>query len=128
MASGMADRLLSSRSANTNIKYHGGFKRWESFINGQGHTALPASPIHITIYINHLLDNGASHAVVSGAVYAIKWVHGLHGCHDPTDNCFVMNLLEAAKRTARKTVCKKEPVSSEMLVDLCGHYDHSDDY
>ncbi|XP_021380210.1 uncharacterized protein LOC110467397 isoform X2 [Mizuhopecten yessoensis] len=53
---GMAVRLLSSKSENTNKKYSGSFRRWQSFITSHGFPDFPASPIHVALYLNHLLD------------------------------------------------------------------------
>lgn len=127
MVDGLAERLVLSRSDNTYKKYHGYFKRWETFITSHGHSALPASPIHVALYLNHLLENNSSFAVVSAVVYSIKWVHSLHDLQDPTTNTFVNNLLEAAKRIARKPVCKKDPVTSDILVSLCDIFSDSND-
>lgn len=127
LADGLAGRLIQSKSDNTNKKYLGYFKRWESFIATHEHKALPANPIHIAIYINHLLQNNSSYAVVASCVYSIKWVHKLHGYDDPTSNNFVESLVESAKRTARKPVCKKEPVTSDLLIALCNDFNDSED-
>lgn len=127
IADGMADRLLCSKSDSTNKKYFLCFKRWEQFISSHGHSPLPACPIHVALYLNHLLENNSSFSVVSSAVYSIKWVHNLHCFPDPTTNSFVQNLVESSKRTARRPVCKKEPVTSEILIKLCELFSNSND-
>lgn len=81
----------------------------------------------MALYLNTLLKENSSYSVVSSAVYSIKWAHALLGHQDPTDNTFVHNLLEGAKRTARQPVCKKEPITSDMLVALCNHYRLTED-
>jgi hypothetical protein len=52
--------LLKSRSENTNSKYFITFKRWERFITLEGGKAVPATPIHVVLYLTYLLDNGSS--------------------------------------------------------------------
>lgn len=125
--SDLGGRILQSRSDSTNTKYFGAFKRWERFISSHGFSALPASPIHIALYLNSLLANGSSFSVLSSAVYAIKWVHRTNGLSDPSTDSFVTNLLEASKRTAKKPVCRKDPVSSDTLIDLCNMFSQSND-
>ena len=93
----MSDHLMCSRSENTCKSYSNGFKKWQRFICAQGHSALPTHPVHVALYITHLLDSGASSNTVNLAVYSIKWVHGLNGYSDPTDNSFIKNLQESAK-------------------------------
>ncbi|XP_021365071.1 uncharacterized protein LOC110457925 [Mizuhopecten yessoensis] len=124
---GLAARLLCSKSDNTNKKYHSSFCRWQTFISPHGFSALPASPIHVVLYLNHLLGSGVSYSVVAAGVYAIKWAHSLHGFPDPTSNSFVQNLMEASKRHAKKPVCKKEPVTIDNLKSLCDIFGGSGD-
>ena len=84
-----------------------------------GHSDLPAQPIHVALYLTHLLNHGASDGVVSSAFYGIKWAHRTLGLFDPTANEFTSALLGSARRTAHKPVAKKFPVTSEMLINLC---------
>ena len=65
----MEEFLLHSHSSNTNSKYFYSFKRWEQFISKEGGKYVPASPIHVALYLTHLLDKGASQSVVQSAVY-----------------------------------------------------------
>ncbi|XP_033731784.1 uncharacterized protein LOC117321479 [Pecten maximus] len=124
---GLKSRILQCKSDSTNYKYFGAFKRWERFITAQGFPAVPANSIHICLYLNSLLTKGSSFAVVSSAVYAIKWAHSLNGLSDPTTNIFVKNLLEASKRIAKKPVCKKDSVTSGILIRLCDIFSESSD-
>jgi hypothetical protein len=86
--------LLKSRSENTNSKYFITFKRWERSITLEGGKAVPATPIHVALYLTYLLDNGSSCSVIQSAVYGIKLAHNLQGLQDPTDNSLVHNLVE----------------------------------
>lgn len=123
----MADFLVNSRSDNTSAKYFNYFKKWENFITVQGGTALPASPIHVALYLTDLIDKHYSYSVISSAMYSIKWAHSLKNCTDPTNNAFVMNLLESAKRSQSKHIVKKQPFTSESLISLCMKYSDSSD-
>ena len=119
LADKMSYFLTSSRSDNTTKSYFYSFKRWEDFITKEGLCALPAQPIHVALYLTHLLDKGASCNTLNSAVYSIKWVHNLNNFNDPTDNSFVTSLQEAGKRIARPIRSKKDPVTSDLLIDLC---------
>jgi hypothetical protein len=123
----MAGQLSDSRSDNTNVKYLSYFKKWENFIKEKGGNSVPASPIHIALYLTDLLDKMNSASVISATVYSIKWAHGLKGLPDPTDNLFVKNLLESAKRTHVKVVNKKEPLNAEVLISICNEFENSRD-
>ena len=123
----MAKYLLQSRSDSTSRKYMGYFHKWQAFISAKGHSEMPAQPIHIALYFTQLLDNGQSFGVISSTRYAIKWFHEINGFHDPTDNGFVTNLVESAKRHATKKVIKKDPITVEVLKMLCDSYSDSQD-
>jgi hypothetical protein len=119
--------LLKSPSKNTNSKYLITFKRWERFITLEGGKALPATPIHVALYLTYLLDNTSSCSVIQSAIYDIKWTHNLQGLQDPTDNSFVHNLVETAKRKPSQPKTKKGHVATEYLIELCTKYKDSND-
>jgi hypothetical protein len=51
----------------------------------------------------------------------------LHGFDDPTENSFIKNLQGTAKRWNNNPVVKKDPVRTQVLVDLCTIYKDSSD-
>lgn len=123
----MCSLLLESRSDNTTKSYFYSFKRWEHFITTLGFSSLPAQPVHVALYFTHLLDQGKTFHSINNALYAIKWAHDINGLPDPTQNSFVTSIQEAAKRTAYKKVCKKEPITVNMLIELCEMFIDSND-
>ncbi|XP_021338875.1 uncharacterized protein LOC110440251 [Mizuhopecten yessoensis] len=123
----MAGYILNSRSDNTVVKYYRAFKKWEDFIKQDGGCSLPAQPIQVALYLTHILDVGGSYSVVSSAVYGIKWAHSINAFDDPTENGFVRNMLEAAKRQVRAPRIKKDCVSADMLIKLCDSHKDSRD-
>ena len=125
LSSRMADYLVTSRSDNT--KYFSYFKKWENFIKIQGGCAIPASQIHLALYLTDLMDKHYSYSVISASLYSIKWAHSMENLQDPTNNAFVTTLLELAKRNRSKPIVKKQPVTPELLVCLCEKYSESTD-
>ena len=127
LAAKMSHYVVQCKSDNTASTYFGHFKRWSTFIKGQGYQNIPAQPIHVALYITHLLDRGSSSHVINHAIYAIKWAHDLNGMADPTNNSYVRSLQEAAKRIATPKVVRKDPVSTELLISLCDLHANSND-
>lgn len=123
----MAHQIIGARSEGTNSKYFGAFKRWESYILAEGGIALPAEPIHVALYISSLISRGSSFSVIQAALYSIKWAHSMRGVADPTDNAFVRNILESAKRSASRPVVKKDAVFSHQIIELCNKYEGCED-
>lgn len=128
---GLAERissyLLCSRADRTNDKYKSAFKKFQQFCADKSYQPLPADPIHVTIYMSHLLDQEHSFSVISSMFYAIKWVHNVNNYVDPTENGFVKGMLDAAKRLRSQPVKRKDVINSEMLVLLCNQYVGSSD-
>jgi len=122
LTSKMADYIVQSRSDNTSTKYLGYFNKWKSFIEDKGLSPILASPVHVALYVTDLIDKNVSSSVISATVYSIKWAHSLKNLPDPTNNPFVVNLLETAKRTLSKPVQKKKPISSDSNKQLCDRY------
>ncbi|XP_060064989.1 uncharacterized protein LOC132545330 [Ylistrum balloti] len=122
LSSKMAGYVLSSKADNTVSKYYGGFRRWSQFITREGGCALPGQPIHVALYLTHMLDTGCSHSVLTTALYSIKWAHGISGMSDPTENCFVKSLMESSKRQDRPPRVKKNCVSTSDIIELCEKY------
>lgn len=48
--------LLNSRSDNTCKKCISAFSKWSKYIRNKGHNATPAHPVHIALYMTHLLS------------------------------------------------------------------------
>ncbi|KAJ8320595.1 hypothetical protein KUTeg_002182 [Tegillarca granosa] len=107
----MCKYMLSSKSDNT----------WKHFCSENSFVYLQASSIHVAIYLTNLLDKNCSH-IISSTINSIKWAHDVNGLLDPTDNAFVKNLLESAKRLKSKRTIKKDTVSSDILIELCDIY------
>jgi site-specific recombinase XerD len=103
------------------------FMKWEKFAKEHSLISLPASPIHVSLYLVFLLDSGATYSTVSSAFYSIKWAHDMCGQLDPTGNAFVNKLVDSAKRTAKTPVVKKDPVSTDTLISLCNMFQDSTD-
>ena len=94
----MCRYILQSKSDGTVKKYYSYFNKWKLFCDKNGYDVMPAQPIHIALFLTELLDKCVTYCVISSIVYSIKWVHRINGENDPTENGFVNNLLESAKR------------------------------
>ena len=128
---GLADKmpalLLASRSDNTNKKYELYFKKFVEFMTKNNKCSLPARSNLVLLFIVHLLDNNFSYSVICSYIYSIKYMHGLWGYSDPTDNVHVRQLLSTSKRSVNKPKCKKDIVSPDHIKTLFELYSDSQD-
>ena len=80
----LSKRLLDARGDSTVKKYYS-FMKWETIAKGHSLISLPASPIHVSLYLVLLFDSGATYSTVSSDFYSIiKWAHDMCGqldCH-----------------------------------------------
>ena len=127
LAGRMASYMLCSKADNTNKKYLAHFNRFKSFCDAKGFPCKPADPIHVAIYMTHLLDMKASFHVISTAFYSIKWLHEINNLPDPTSNGWVKSLLEAGKRLNSIPVKKEDTINTEMLISLCDLFHETND-
>ena len=127
VAEKMCRYMMAARSDSTVCKYYNSFKRWQQFCNQNNFCDLPAGSIHVAVFLTKLLDTGSTHHVILAAVYGIKWAHEINGLDDPTNNAFVRNLHEAAKRTTGHKTVKKDVVTADMIIDLCNNFVNSND-
>ena len=110
--------IVQASSDNTVSCYSNYFRRWKQFSQRIGYRDLPAEPIHLALYITHLLDLGTSSHVVNHSIYSIKWGHTVNNFADLTVNGYVKSLQEAAKRIATPSVHRNDPVTTETLIEL----------
>lgn len=111
--------LLSSKSDSTVKKYNYSFQSWKKYCEVNNYSFLPGAPIIVALYLSGLKTSTGSYHAVNSAFYGIKWAHQMNGLVDPTDNSFVKNILESAKRTVKLPCRKKDPVTSDIIIELC---------
>ena len=108
---------MSARAPATTNMYRRAFKKWMDFaLSKLSSYFLPVKPVHVAIYLQHVLESTSSFSSVDTAFYAIKWAHEIAGMVSPTDNQEVSRVREAAKRilgAGRPNM--KEPLSVEVL-------------
>ena len=102
--------------------YHRPFRRWTDFAISKLHScACPASPYHVTLCLQHLMDESHSPCVGEAAFYGIKWAHTMAGIPSPTENEVVEAVRCASKRIlGARVVNRKEPIPSSVIHDLIG--------
>ena len=67
------------------------------------------------------LQSNSSYSALE-AVYSIRWAHNLYGLPNPCESNLVKGVLESAKRSFSRPVVKKEPVTPDMIFNICQKY------
>ena len=92
------------------------FRDSRSGNNGLGSRDIfPAKALHVAIYLASIIQTANSPSPLIHAFYSLKWIHNIGGHDSPTDSYLVKNVLDAGKRRLSKPVCKKEPITTEII-------------
>ena len=82
------------------------------------YSSLPGVPIIVALYLSGFKASTGSYHSVYSAFYGIKSAHQMNGITDRTENTFVKNILESAKRTVKNPCNKKVTVTSDGIIVL----------
>ena len=119
LAEDLPNLVMSSKAASTTAKYVRAFNHWKRWASQFPEVqAFPASPLHISLYLNELKKELGSKSSIEAAVYGLNWAHEMAGLDSPTSHPLVHAALEGTRRQLGKPTVKKEPVTSEMLQSL----------
>ena len=123
----MTTFILDSKSTSNNKTYFSSFSRWCDLIKGHGYSNLLPDPIHIDLYITHLVDTKCPANVIK--IMFIVWKGLMYWIvfSDPTENSFVQSHQASTKWLSSKPVNNKNPVTSHMIVHLCSQFTNSND-
>lgn len=116
----LPDILLNCRSINTRKSYLSNFNKWRKWCINMGIIDFfPAEEVHIALYFTSLIQEGVSSSVIESTFYSLKWFHDICGVKNPCESKTVSFLVDSAKRLCGVPVCKKKPITAEMISDLC---------
>lgn len=123
LATNMTTRLIEAKAPSTADKYSRGFEMFKAWTARYIHlTALPANPSTVGLYLEHLIENNSPYSKLESAFYSIKWAHSMYGLQNPCGSGLVRTLLEAAKRKLAQPIRKKDPITFQMITELCEKY------
>lgn len=119
--------LRAARAKSTSKKYDNAFKAWEVWCHQNRVKSLPCEPLDISKYFIHLYHNNAPYSRIESAFYGIKWYHDCIPCVNcnPCDCKFIRIVLQGMKKLLSKPICKKEPITPEILSAIVANFGHA---
>lgn len=73
LAKDLPNLVMSSKAASTTAKYVRAFNRWKRWASQFPEVqAFPASPLHISLYLNELKKESGSKSSIEAAVYGLN--------------------------------------------------------
>jgi site-specific recombinase XerD len=116
----LLQRSVAGKAPSTSDRYSRAFEKFKTWTSQYAElSGLPTDSLTICLYLESLIESGSSYSVLESAFYGIRWAHVTCGLDNPCESRLVSNILESAKRALSKPVCKKEPVTPEMISKIC---------
>ena len=113
----MISLIRSSVQPTTLIQYR---KVWTNFCNFHSNILqqdfiLPVNSGNLGLYVSHLADLGLQPTTIQSHLSAIRFVHKLHDCPDPTQSFLITKLMIALHK---KSPCidKRRPITLPLLM------------
>ena len=82
-SSGLVEKLpetcLNSKADTTRRCYKNFFNRWSKWCVSHNIISIPASELHVSLYLIHLSDSNKSSSSINEALYSISWAHRIAG-------------------------------------------------
>ena len=114
-----------SKEKSTSDKYSAAFLRWRKWADKFPEVEpIPAKPLHVAAYLNHLSKTSGFSAVQS-AFYSISWFHRLADVPDPTEHNLPRQVKEGIKRKSGKAVNSKSHATPDLVRDIISMSLHS---
>lgn len=128
LAESLPNYCLKSKAENTVKKYRYAFKNFSKWCKTFKPTIdhLPASDVHVALYLAYLANTFDSSSKIEEATHAITWAHDMAGFPNPCDSTFVKFVKEGCIREHSHPVVKKEPISSDILSAVVEKFGKSD--
>ena len=118
--------LAQARAPSTNKSYGLAYKRWRLWAQDYPEISpLPASHLHVLLYLVHLDQTATSFSTINLAVCAIKWAHGLAGLDSPTEHVMIIEALHGLRRKQAKPTVRKEGFTKVHVHQLINELDVS---
>ena len=118
LAESLPGIVLGSRADSTTRKYMGAYNRWKAWAVKHGSVGFPVDVSSFILYLQHVGETTGSHAAVGTAVDSVTWFQKLAGVEAVAQNSIVKAVRDGWKRKTAKPVKKKEPITSEILLQM----------
>ena len=113
----VSDALENAQAVNTRRNYAGQFHKFRAWCEGEGQSALPASPEVVAAYAAELVAEGKSMSTVRLAVSAIVDAHRRLGMESPV-NAGVTETLRGLARQAGVNQKQAKPLDADALAAI----------
>ena len=122
LAKKLPEMCLNFKADTTRHTYKNSFNRWSKWCVSHKISSIPASELHVSLYLMHLSDLNKSSSSINEALYSISWAHRIAGVSNPCISDFVMTVKEGILRTIGQRTHKKEPITPEVLRNIVSLY------
>ena len=117
---------MCARAPSTTSKYSACWKKWLLWANSKSNVpSFPVQPYHLCLYISHLSNVSGAKSSADSLIASVKWAHSLAGVPSPTDDPMVKTAVQGYNRLHASPVCRKEPITPDILFKLFASHGHA---
>ena len=118
--------MVGSKANSTLNSYLPYTVKWSKFCEEFGFQEYPASNAHFIFFIEDLIGKAKEKrnksGVVTTAVYAVDFVHGIMGLPKPGAEACIKLMLESARKALARPTVRKKPLTQEVVWKLIKHF------
>ena len=117
---------MCARAPSTTSKFAACWKKWLLWANSKSNVpSFPVQPYHLCLYISHLSNVSGAKSSADSLIASVKWAHSLAGVPSPTDDPMVKTAVQGYNRLHASPVCRKEPITPDILFKLFASHGHA---
>ena len=110
--------LLQDKAPKTVNSYLRAFGAWKCWAEQCRVSVLPVEPVVFSLYLVKLIQENKSVSTINSAVYGVSWVQKKVGQPQVSENPFVTQVVEAARRILARPPERKTPLTAEQVMRL----------
>ena len=115
LASTLPRIVLASRPPSSIKTYAAGWQRWKECACTVCIRPFPALPLHVALYLQHLLESAQTISPIECAIYSVSWAHSVAIISSPTQHAFVTATFQGCKIILAKPRVAKKPIQTFTL-------------
>lgn len=110
--------LLQDKAPKTVKSYLRAFGAWKCWAEQCRVSVLPVEPVVFSLYLVKLIQENKSVSIINSALYGVSWVQKKVGQPQVTENPFVTQVADAARRILARPPERKKPLAADQVMRI----------
>lgn len=109
---------LQDKAPKTGNSYLCAFGAWKCWAEQCRVSFLPVEPVVFSLYLVKLIQDNKSVSTINSALYGLSWVQKKLGQPQVTENPFVTQVADAARRILARPQERKKPLTADQVMRI----------